>query len=81
MDAGGGFTANLVTALLVSSAAVMGLPLSTTHVSSSAIVGVGLHTGGQINRRTLTRIALAWVVTLPASSVMAALFYYLFGAL
>ncbi len=72
-----GFTANLVTSLLVGSAAVAGLPISTTHVSSSAIMGVGLQKGGRINQRTVTQILLAWVVTLPASAVMAALFYRL----
>jgi PiT family inorganic phosphate transporter len=80
MDAGEGFTANLVTSVLVGSAAVAGLPLSTTHVSSTAIMGVGLQRGRGINRRTVAQIVLAWGATLPASAGMAALLYLLLGA-
>ena len=42
MDHQEGFTANLTTAVLVTAAAYLGLPVSTTHVSSSAIIGMGL---------------------------------------
>jgi inorganic phosphate transporter, PiT family len=68
----GSLTANLTTALLVIAAARVGLPVSTTHVSSGAIVGVGLRRGGGINWRTLGNFLLAWVVTLPAAGVVAA---------
>jgi PiT family inorganic phosphate transporter len=76
MNAGQGFTANLVTALLVIGASRLGLPVSTTHVSCGALFGVGV-----VNRtaqpRTILTILLAWVTTLPAAAILAILVYYL----
>ena len=45
MDHTEGFAANLVTAFLVADAANLGLPVSTTHVSTGAIIGIGLREG------------------------------------
>ncbi|MBI3071994.1 MAG: inorganic phosphate transporter [Deltaproteobacteria bacterium] len=67
MDAREGSFANLVTAGFVTTGAVFGWPMSTTHVSSGAIVGAGL-VRGSLNQRTLRNIALAWIVTLPAAA-------------
>lgn len=65
-----GFCANLVTSLLVGAASVAALPVSTTHVSAGAIVGIGLHRGAESVRwRTLRDILLAWLVTLPAAAL------------
>lgn len=72
MDHCEGFTANLTTAALVSVGATMGLPLSTTHVSAGGIIGAGL-VRGTLATRTLRDIALAWVVTLPASFAIGAI--------
>ncbi len=69
MDHREGFAANLVTAVLVTSAALYGLPVSTTHVSSGGIVGAGLRRR-RINRRVLRDILLAWVVTLPVAALL-----------
>ena len=41
MNSGQGFTANLVTGLLVTTASIHGLPVSTTHVSVGSIFGIG----------------------------------------
>jgi inorganic phosphate transporter, PiT family len=74
MNAGQGFTANLVTALLVIGASRLGLPVSTTHVSCGSLFGVGV-----VNRtaqlRTILTILLAWVTTLPAGAILASLAY------
>lgn len=69
MDHQEGFAANLVTAGLVTTGAIYGLPMSTTHVSSGGIVGSGLERGA-LNRKTLRDIALAWIVTLPAAALL-----------
>ncbi|MGH7557481.1 MAG: inorganic phosphate transporter [Gemmatimonadota bacterium] len=69
MDHHEGFAANLVTAGLVASGAVYGLPMSTTHVSSAGIISAGLHRG-TLNRTTLRDILFAWVVTLPAAAAL-----------
>jgi PiT family inorganic phosphate transporter len=76
MDHREGFTANLATAALVTVGAIGGLPMSTTHVSSSAIVGVGwMRGGGALNRGTLRDLLLAWLVTAPVAALLAALGY------
>jgi PiT family inorganic phosphate transporter len=68
-----GFSANAVTSLLVGSASTLGLPVSTTHVSSGAIIGIGLHRGtGALRWGTVRDMALAWVVTVPAGAVLGA---------
>ena len=41
MNSGQGFTANLVTGLLVTTASIHGMPVSTTHVSVGSIFGIG----------------------------------------
>jgi PiT family inorganic phosphate transporter len=78
IEPGNGFAANLVTSLLVALASRFGLPVSTTHVSTGAIVGVGLSRGGgDVHWKTVGEMLLAWVVTLPASAVLAAMAYEL----
>ncbi len=66
-----GFTANIVTAVLVIFASKFGLPVSTTHVSVGSISGVGFATGN-IETHELTRIVLSWVITLPCAATIAA---------
>ena len=44
MNPGQGFAANLATALLVTTASIHGLPVSTTHVSVGALLGIGITT-------------------------------------
>lgn len=71
-----GFVANLVTAGLVGFAANLGLPVSTTHVSNGAIIGVGLgHGASRVRWATVRDFVLAWVVTLPAGALLALLIY------
>ncbi|MFL5312600.1 MAG: inorganic phosphate transporter [Myxococcales bacterium] len=66
-----GLLANATTAALVGAGAIFGLPMSTTHVASSAIIGIGVsRAGGQTNRRTVRDMLLAWLVTLPASALL-----------
>lgn len=74
MDPGQGFVTNLVTATLVGLGAVLGLPMSTTHVASSAIIGVGAQ-GRTLNRSTVRDMLLAWIVTLPAAALLGVLVY------
>jgi PiT family inorganic phosphate transporter len=71
-----GLSANLTTSTLVLAAGSLGLPVSTTHLSSSAIIGIGLLKGRNNVRWTTVRdMALAWVVTLPASALLAGVAY------
>jgi PiT family inorganic phosphate transporter len=74
MNPGQGFTANLVTSLLVAGASRLGLPVSTTHVSVGALFGVGV-VNGTAQARTVLSILLAWVTTLPLGAALAACTY------
>jgi len=71
MNHGQGFTANLVTALLVTMASHFSLPVSTTHVACGSLFGLGAVTGSA--RWPMIRtIILSWVVTVPLAAAFAA---------
>ena len=74
MNPGQGFAANLATALLVTTASLHGLPVSTTHVSVGALLGIGITTR-QAKWRTVIPVLAAWVITLPCSALLAALLF------
>jgi PiT family inorganic phosphate transporter len=76
-----GFSANFVSAFLVIGASRFGLPVSTTHVSSSAIMGVGIANKKGLNMRTVKSMLFAWLVTAPITGLFAALIYKISGAL
>lgn len=71
MNHGQGFTANLVSSVLLLSASRLGLPVSTTHVTCGALFGIGL-ANRTARLATIRHIVLAWVVTLPLSALLAA---------
>jgi PiT family inorganic phosphate transporter len=82
MDHVEGLSANLTTSSLVLITATMGLPVSTTHVSSSAIIGIGLLKGLRAIRwATVRDMVLAWIVTLPVSALLAGLAYVILSQL
>jgi PiT family inorganic phosphate transporter len=71
-----GLLANLTTSALVSVASFWALPVSTTHVSSGAIIGIGAESKeSRLQWRTVREMLLAWVVTLPVAGLLAALVY------
>jgi len=68
-----GFAAETAAATTIFAASHFGLPVSTTHVISSAIMGVGASKRLSAVRWGVARqIVWAWVLTIPASGVMAA---------
>jgi PiT family inorganic phosphate transporter len=75
MNDGQACTANIVTALLVICATPLGLPLSTTHVATGSIVGIGL-TNGTANMRVLSSVLAAWLFTIPVAAALGAAVYY-----
>jgi PiT family inorganic phosphate transporter len=53
-----------------------GIPISTTHSSIGAIIGVGLIRGmGGIDRAIVTKISAAWILTIPIVALMSAALY------
>ena len=71
MNHGQGFTANLVTLLLVTAASRYGLPVSTTHVSCGSLFGLGSVTGSA-RWGVIRGIVVSWLTTLPIAAVLAA---------
>jgi PiT family inorganic phosphate transporter len=74
MNSGQGFTANLVTGLLVTTASIHGMPVSTTHVSVGSIFGIGTVTK-KADLKVIKKILLSWLLTLPIAATIAALVY------
>jgi PiT family inorganic phosphate transporter len=66
-----GFLANVVTSVLVAAASGYALPVSTTHVSTGAIVGIGAARGGsELRWKTVRDVLAAWIVTLPVAAIL-----------
>ena len=69
----GGFCAETAGAVTLFTTALAGIPVSTTHTITGAIVGVGaVHRLSAVRWGIAGRIVWAWVVTIPASALMAA---------
>lgn len=63
-----GFAAELTSATVLIGTSQLGMPVSTTHVVSSSIMGVGVAKDARrVNFSTITRILWAWTLTLPVS--------------
>jgi PiT family inorganic phosphate transporter len=68
-----GLAGALVTAGLVLVASMYTMPVSTTHVSTGAIVGAGIRQGsGSVRWSTVASLVMAWVVTLPVAALLGA---------
>ena len=77
-----GFAAETTAATVITVASHFGMPVSTTHVISSAILGVGSSDRLKTVRWGVARsIATAWVLTLPAAGLTAALAYLILNPL
>jgi inorganic phosphate transporter, PiT family len=69
-----GFAAEITSAGILSSTALLGMPVSTTHVISSSIMGVGASKRFSAVRWGVAQnILIAWVLTLPAAACMGAM--------
>lgn len=69
----GGFCAETAGALTLFGTALAGIPVSTTHTITGAIVGVGAtHRLSAVRWGVARRIVWAWVLTIPASAAVAA---------
>jgi PiT family inorganic phosphate transporter len=72
----GGFCAQTSGAIMLFLATSLGIPVSTTHTITGSIVGVGLSRRVSAVRWGIaSRIVWAWVLTIPASGLMAAFFW------
>jgi len=73
-----GFCVETASAGVILGAASIGMPVSTTHVITSTILGVGLSKRiSAVNWTVAQRILVAWVLTIPASAIVAYASYLL----
>jgi len=78
----GGFCAETAGALTLFGTAVAGIPVSTTHTITGAIVGVGaVHRLSAVRWGVAGRIIWAWIFTIPASALVAGGTYFLMNKL
>jgi PiT family inorganic phosphate transporter len=69
-----GFAAETSTAATILASSALGFALSTTQVASGSVIGSGLgRRGSAVRWRTAGRIAIGWVLTLPAAAAVGAL--------
>ena len=75
-----GFCAETGGAITLFGATYLGIPVSTTHTITGSIIGVGAaRRVSAVRWNVASNIVIAWVITLPASALIAAFFYLLSG--
>jgi PiT family inorganic phosphate transporter len=73
-----GFAAEAATTATILASSHLGFALSTTQVASGSVIGVGLgRKGASVRWGTAGRIALGWLITIPASGVVGAVAAFL----
>jgi inorganic phosphate transporter, PiT family len=73
----GGFAAEAAGAVTIFTSSALGVPVSTTHVITGAIVGVGsVRSLRSVRWSVASQIVWAWIFTIPAAAIIAIIVYY-----
>jgi len=73
-----GFSASLAGSFVLFTASAMGIPVSTTHTITGAIVGAGTaRRASAVRWGVAANVVVAWIITIPAAAAIGALFYAL----
>jgi PiT family inorganic phosphate transporter len=73
-----GFSASLGGSFMLFTASWLGIPVSTTHTITGCIIGAGAaRRASAVRWQVAGNVMTAWVITIPASASVAALFYYI----
>ena len=78
---GQGAAAEITAAATIAAADYYGLPVSTTHVLSSGVAGTMMANRSGVQLETVRNTAMAWILTVPASIVLAAFLFRVFRQL
>ena len=71
-----GFSSSLAGSMVLFTASALGIPVSTTHTITGAIIGAGTARRASAVRWGVAQsVVIAWVITIPASAAVGALFY------
>jgi len=72
-----GFTSDISSALVLGSAAYLGIPMSSTHVDNGTLIGAGLTRGKKaVKWGTMRNIIWAWILSAPLSAVFSYTIYH-----
>jgi PiT family inorganic phosphate transporter len=72
-----GFSASLGGSIMVFTASLLGIPVSTTHTITGCVIGAGVaRRASAVRWGVAQNVVMAWIITIPASASVAALFYY-----
>lgn len=73
-----GFAASTGGSIMLFGASALGIPVSTTHTITGSIIGAGVaRRASAVRWGVAQNVVLAWVITIPCSALVAALFYWL----
>jgi len=73
-----GFSASTGGSIMLFAASWLGIPVSTTHTITGCVIGAGAARRASAVRWGVAKsVMIAWIITIPASAIVAALFYYL----
>jgi PiT family inorganic phosphate transporter len=73
-----GFSSSLAGSIVVFSASSLGIPVSTTHTITGAIIGAGTaRRASAVRWGVAQNVVMAWIITIPASATVGAAFYLL----
>lgn len=73
-----GFSASTGGSIIVFSASALGIPVSTTHTITGCVVGAGTaRRASAVRWGVAQNVMIAWIITIPASATVGALFYML----
>ncbi|WP_375271656.1 anion permease [Sphingomonas sp.] len=71
-----GFSSSLAGSMVLFTASALGIPVSTTHTITGAIIGAGTARRASAVRWGVAQsVVIAWIITIPASAAVGALFY------
>jgi len=78
LDQHQGFSASAGGSIMLFAASYLGIPVSTTHTITGCVIGAGAARRASAVRWGIARsVMVAWIITIPASATVAALFYWL----
>ena len=73
-----GFSASFAGSIVLFCASLLGIPVSTTHTITGAVIGAGTaRRASAVRWGVASSVVVAWVITIPASAAVGALFYLL----
>ena len=76
-----GFSASLGGSVMLISASWLGIPVSTTHTITGCVIGAGTaRRASAVRWGVAGNVMVAWVITIPASATVAAIFYWIASA-